>query len=155
MTRIAVGFLLLAGCGGSSTTSTKTITLGGIIDRTGSNAAPGWSAGVNLAMTDINAALEMQHKDLQFNWLFTDSTSTATVAAAAAKTDAMQGAKGILVDTSSDDILVEMLNYQTDADTNINLPGGLFRLHLALHQRDRFATESKPDPVRPAARAPA
>jgi len=88
--------VLLVGCGGSAGTPT-TITLAGLIDRTGSNATPGWMAGATLAMNDMNAALKTaQYKNLQFDWLFGDTTSSAMTTATLVFAQELQGVLNLM-----------------------------------------------------------
>ena len=74
-------------CGGDGAGApTSTITVGTVIDRSGSNYTASWVHATDLAFADMNAALrQAAHRNLQFANASADNQSIATVAVEKAK----------------------------------------------------------------------
>ncbi|HEX4621781.1 MAG TPA: hypothetical protein VH208_09470, partial [Myxococcaceae bacterium] len=93
----------------------ETVKLGELLDRTGSIATPSWSASVDLAVHQINTALEHDGQAFRFALVRGDSRNTPV----AAKAEAVElvhnkGAKAIITDSSQDDMTVHSLVLERD-----------------------------------------
>lgn len=111
-------------CGKAVTVTDKVITMGAVVDRTGSQAWQGWSDSIALAETDMNAALrDAGYKSLQFKIVISDSANDPVQAVPRAvdlvKT---QGARAIITDSSQDDVAINKLNYDADATKHLDVP---------------------------------
>jgi branched-chain amino acid transport system substrate-binding protein len=147
------GALLIAlGCSGDSGSNkpqTKIITLGGVIDQTGSAGPPSWSNAAQLAATQMNAALATAGSPIQFNLALADSTNVPAVAVQRAQELVLvQGAKGLVVDTSQDDVGILKLQYDPDPTLHLNVPlAGLVATSPSINN----PATTNPDPVTQAA----
>jgi ABC-type branched-subunit amino acid transport system substrate-binding protein len=121
--------LVVLGC--SSSTSdpgnngqpTQTITLGAVIDRTGSAGPPSWSDAAQLAAKQMNSALTKAGSAIRFNLIMADSTNAPPVAVQRAQDLVInQGAKGLVADTSQDDVEILKLQYNPDPAQHLNVP---------------------------------
>jgi hypothetical protein len=122
---ISIGMVLgLVACssdGGEK--QTKVITLGGVIDQTGSAGPPSWSNAAQLAVTQMNSALAAAKSEIRFNLALADSTNQpATAAQRAQDLVLIQGARGLVLDTSQDDVAVLKLQYDSDPAKHLNVP---------------------------------
>lgn len=123
---LAAASLLAFGCGGSdktTTTPTKTITIGGVIDSTGSAGPPSWRDAAQMAANQMNAALTKAGSSIRFNLALADSTNAPAVAAQRAQ-DLVKtrGAKALVVDTTQDAIEILKLQYDPDATKHLDVP---------------------------------
>jgi hypothetical protein len=128
---LALGAALLTGalaaaCGGDeSAGSGRTVVLGAVIDQTGSIARPAWKAAVELAIDDANAGLRQAggYHDLVFELGFTDSTNDPTVALMrGTELVRIDAAKGLVADTSADDIELNRTHYDDDPNNDLGVP---------------------------------
>jgi hypothetical protein len=121
---ICVACLLALGCGSNASSKPKkVITLGAVIDQTGSAGPGSWSDAAKLAATQMNSALSAAGSDIEFNFLVGDSTNTPAVASDRAKDlVTAQGAKGLVVDTSQDDLALLELQYNADPTQHLDVP---------------------------------
>jgi hypothetical protein len=121
----AVSGLGLLGCGEENSGGpTKTLAIGTLIDRSGSNANPTWVSSADLAFKDMNAALKKTgHRNLQFEQAVGDSKSNAMVATTNA-IELVKNRKALLLigDNSLVDVAVNGLNYATDESKRLNVP---------------------------------
>ncbi len=118
---LAVGF---GACGGGGEHPQRSITIGTLIDRSGSNFTPSWGHATDLAIADMNEALKRaSYRDLQFVSVSADNQSMATVAADKAK-DLVRnkGARALITDTSLADLAVNALNYAANPADRLNVP---------------------------------
>jgi len=121
---VAVGAL---GCSSSSSDGgsdipTQTITIGGVIDQTGSAGPPSWADAAKLAAQQMNTALAKAKSAIRFNLVLADSTNAPAVAVQRAVELVAQGAKGIVTDTSQDDVAILKLQYDPDPTKHLNVP---------------------------------
>src|SRR5512143_57560 len=112
---LLAGAVLLAciGCGSNKDEEGGTITLGAVVDQTGS-AGPGtWADAAKLAASQMNEALDSAGSDVRFNLVLSDSTNKPDVAVkrAQALVDS-EGAVGLVLDTSQDYLEVLKLQYE-------------------------------------------
>lgn len=117
--------LTTIGCDDGEKTNDKVVTLGAVIDRTGSIARPPWHDAVQLAIADANAGLKAYGglSGLKFAYAGSDSTNTPAVAAERALELVQQyGAKMLVTDTSADATQVNMLDYDADSSNDIHVP---------------------------------
>ena len=148
-----LGGALLATLGCSSDEGsiqqTKVITLGGVIDQTGSAGPPSWSNAAQLAVTQMNSALVQAKSEIRFNLVLADSTNQPAVAVQRAQDLVrIQGAKGLVVDTSQDDVAILKLQYDPDVAQHLDVP--LVGLVATSPSINNPAT-TNPDPVTQAA----
>jgi ABC-type branched-subunit amino acid transport system substrate-binding protein len=116
----AVPVLVLAGWAGAEP---ETVKLGELLDRTGSIATPSWSASVDLAVHQINAALEHGGAAFRFALVRGDSKNLpATARAEAIELVHAKGAKALITDSSQDDIAVHALVLERDPAQRIEVP---------------------------------
>jgi ABC-type branched-subunit amino acid transport system substrate-binding protein len=150
---IGIGTVILATVGCSSddgdTKPTKTITIGGVIDQTGSAGPPSWSTAALLAADQMNAALAKSKSDIRFNLILADSTNQPAIAVQRAQElVGVYGAKGLVVDTSQDDVAILKLQYEPDVTLHLNVPlVGLVATSPSINN----ATTTNPDPTTQAA----
>ena len=114
---------VLAGCG--SSTPTKTISLAALVGLTGSIGNTAALDAIQLATADMNAGLKTANQALQFSIPVDDSQNDATGAIAVQRvTDRVKngGAKGVIVDVSSDDVALLKLAYDSDASNDLKVP---------------------------------
>jgi ABC-type branched-subunit amino acid transport system substrate-binding protein len=117
-----------AGCGesdgGSSAGGTRTVIIGAVIDRTGSQAWPGWIEAIRLAEAHANQALEeASYKGLKFRVVMTDSENDPAVALPRAIDLATkQKAKAIITDSSQNDVAINRTFYDDDASNDLGVP---------------------------------
>jgi ABC-type branched-subunit amino acid transport system substrate-binding protein len=156
MTRIPLAIALsaalftVAGCSSNQGSSpTKLITLGGVIDQTGSAGPPSWSNAAQLAATQMNAALAAAGSEIRFNLALADSTNQPAVAVQRAQEMVrVHGAKGLVVDTSQDAVAILKLQYDPDVTQRLDVPlVGLVATSPAINN----PTTVNPDPVTQAA----
>jgi ABC-type branched-subunit amino acid transport system substrate-binding protein len=124
---IAAGALLAPGCGpndGDGDGELKTIVLGAVIDRSGSQAWPGWVEAIRLAESHANRALaESRYKNLQLRVSITDSANDPAVALPRAIDLATkQGAKAIITDSSQNDVAINRTFYDADPSNDLGVP---------------------------------
>ena len=143
--------LAVAACSNSEgdTQENQVITIGAVIDQTGSAGPPSWSNAAQLAVTQMNAALANAHSAIRFNLALADSTNQPAIAAQrASDLVRIQGAKGLVVDTSQDDVAVLKLQYDLDPANHLNVPiVGLVATSPAINNPNT----TNPDPVTQAA----
>jgi ABC-type branched-subunit amino acid transport system substrate-binding protein len=121
--------LLAAGgaCGNEATGPARTIPIGTLIDKSGSNFTASWGHATDMAFADMNAALTQAGRDLQFANLSADNQSNAMVAVDKAKELVKtKGARAIITDTSLSDVAVNALNYATDPAARLGVPISCF-----------------------------
>lgn len=117
---VAVCVVVAVACG-QPPTQYKVVKVGAVIDRTGSIAGATWPDDLKLATDQANAALKAKKfKNLQFDFLLNDSQNQPAIAGPLAVDSRNQGVKGVIADTSRDDIEVnQRLNYDADATTKL------------------------------------
>jgi hypothetical protein len=154
--RIGIGigttFVLMLGCSsddGGNNQATKVITLGGVIDQTGSAGPPSWTSAAQLAFAQMNEALALAKSEIRFDLILRDSTNQPPVAAQRAQElVGVFGAKGLVVDTSQDDVTILKLQYDPDPTLHLNVPlVGLVATSPAINN----PATVNPDPVTQAA----
>ncbi len=114
----------LAACGGTPPPS-KLITFGAVIDRTGNNSEPSWAQAIRLAEAHANAALaqDARFNGYAFRILIGDSANEPKVALRrAADLVKNQGAKGLILDSSQNDIAINRTNYDIDTANDLAVP---------------------------------
>jgi ABC-type branched-subunit amino acid transport system substrate-binding protein len=117
-----------AGCGESSGDpgggGVRTVVIGAVIDRTGSQAWPGWIEAIRLAETHANQALEEAHyKGMKFRVVITDSENDPAVAVPKAIDLATrQKARAIITDSSQNDVAINRTFYDDDASNDLGVP---------------------------------
>ena len=125
---LGLGYLATLGIGcGTTEPETLTIPIGAVIDRTGTLAATSWVDAATLAVSDANQALEQSGRVLRFKLQLSDSTNTPKVAIQRALELVQQkGVRGIITDSSQDDIALNSLFYDADPtnDALINFDDG-------------------------------
>jgi ABC-type branched-subunit amino acid transport system substrate-binding protein len=130
MKRLLIAPLLTtwAACGDGASAPTSTITVGTVIDKSGSNYTASWVHATDLAFADMNAALrQTAHRNLQFTNVSADSQSLATVAVDKAKEVVRaRGAKAIVTDISLSDVAINALNYAPDEADRLGVPISCF-----------------------------
>ena len=101
-----------------------TITVGQVIDRTGSIATPSWADSIRLAVGTANQGLKQAGRsDLHFAVAEGNSGNAPEMAQAAAlEVVKKQGAKAVITDSSQDDIAVNMLTYEADPARALDVP---------------------------------
>ena len=122
--RILAYAAVLAGIGCASDKEPgQTLTLGAVVDQSGSAGPPSWAQAATLAAAQMNEALTRAGSSLQFNLVISDSTNVAAVAAQRAQDlVTSQGAKGLVLDTSQDYLEVLKLQYNDDATKHLDVP---------------------------------
>jgi ABC-type branched-subunit amino acid transport system substrate-binding protein len=154
-TRIGIGIgtaiMLMFGCSSDSgnNQATKVITIGGVIDQTGSAGPPSWTTAALLAFNQMNEALAQAKSEIRFNLVLADSTNQPAVAAQRAQElVSLHGAKGLVVDTSQDDVTILKLQYNPDPTLHLNVPlVGLVATSPSINN----PAATNPDPVTQAA----
>lgn len=103
---------------------TATITLGQVIDRTGSIATPSWADSIRLAVGTANQALKQAGRaNLHFAIADANSGNAPEMSQAGAlEVVKKQGAKAVITDSSQDDIAVNMLAYDGDPAHALEVP---------------------------------
>ncbi len=121
---LGLGYLTTLGIGcGTTEPETLTIPIGAVIDRTGTLAATSWVDAATLAVSDANQALEQSGRVLRFKLQLSDSTNTPKVAIQRALELVQQkGVRGIITDSSQDDIALNSLFYDADTTNDLNVP---------------------------------
>jgi branched-chain amino acid transport system substrate-binding protein len=102
----------------------RTIVIGAVIDRTGSQAWPGWIEAIRLAESHANEALaQTRYKGLQFRLVIMDSENDPAVAVPRAVTLATrQGARAIITDSSQNDVAINRTFYDEDTSNDLGVP---------------------------------
>jgi branched-chain amino acid transport system substrate-binding protein len=123
----SIAACLAAGCGdesGPGSSEPRTIVLGAVIDRTGSQAWPGWIEAIRLAESHANQALaEARYKGLQVKVIITDSENDPAVALPrAVQLATRQGAKAIITDSSQNDVAINRTFYDADPSNDLGVP---------------------------------
>jgi branched-chain amino acid transport system substrate-binding protein len=123
--QLLAGATLLAciGCTSNEDDDAKTITLGAVVDQTGSAGPSSWGDATKLAASQMNEALDSAGSNVRFNLVVSDSTNKPDVAVRRARqlVDS-EGAVGLVVDTSQDYLEVMKLQYGDDASEHLNVP---------------------------------
>jgi branched-chain amino acid transport system substrate-binding protein len=111
-----------AGCGNADV-ATSTVAIGAVLDRTGTLAATSWVEAATLAVADANQALQQSGRVLRFKLEVSDSTNTPKVASQRALELVQQkGVRGIVTDSSQDDIALNAMFYDADTTNDLNVP---------------------------------
>ncbi|MBN1605484.1 MAG: ABC transporter substrate-binding protein [Polyangiaceae bacterium] len=112
--------LVCIGCASNKDDDAKTITLGAVVDQTGSAGPISWAEATKLAASQMNEALDSAGSNVRFNLVVSDSTNKPDVAVKRARqlVDS-EGAVGLVVDTSQDYLEVMKLQYD---DEPLNVP---------------------------------
>jgi ABC-type branched-subunit amino acid transport system substrate-binding protein len=101
----------------------ETVKLGELLDRTGSIATPSWSASIDLAVHQVNSALEHDGQSFRFVLVRGDSHNIPlTARAEAVELVHNKGAKAIITDSSQDDMAVHSLVLERDPAKRIEVP---------------------------------
>ncbi|MGZ6125976.1 MAG: hypothetical protein ACXWLR_13500 [Myxococcales bacterium] len=123
--RIAVAAIFAcAACKQQEAPKSATVTLGQVIDRTGSIATPSWADSIRLAVGSANQALKQSaHANLHFAIAEGNSGNAPDMSQAAAlEVVKKEGAKAVITDSSQDDIAVNMLAYDSDPAHALEVP---------------------------------
>jgi branched-chain amino acid transport system substrate-binding protein len=122
--RLAAALLVCAACKQQEAPRNATVTLGQVIDRTGSIATPSWSDSIRLAVGTANQGLKHAgHNELRFAIAEANSGNAPDMSRAGAlQVVEKQGAKAIITDSSQDDIAINMLAYDGDPSHALNVP---------------------------------
>jgi ABC-type branched-subunit amino acid transport system substrate-binding protein len=112
------------GAGPDGTNEPRTIVIGAVIDRSGSQAWPGWIEAIRLAESHANQALaEAKYKGLQFKVVITDSENDPAVALPrAVQLATRQGAKALITDSSQNDVAINRTFYDADPSNDLGVP---------------------------------
>jgi len=123
LARVATAVLLAcAAC--KDEAAVTTITIGQVIDRTGSIATPSWSDSIRLAVGTANQSLK-QAGQPQIHFALVDANSGNSpdmARAGALQVVHKQGAKAVITDSSQDDIAINMLAYDGDSSHALEVP---------------------------------
>jgi ABC-type branched-subunit amino acid transport system substrate-binding protein len=122
VTSLALG--ATAGCSGNQTTEqTQTITMGAVVDSTGSAGDGNWANAVSLAADEVNGALGSAHSPIRFDFVVNDSTNTPSVAVPRAiDLVRTRQAKALVTDTSQDTLETVKLQYDPDPTNHLDVP---------------------------------
>lgn len=120
----AVALAAFLGCTGSAEKKdTKVITLGAVIDQSSTMAWSTWTPSGNLAVTQLNQALDKTSSSARIKLIVSDSAATpATAVAVAQDLVANQSAKAVITDTSADNVALAKLAYDADPNNNLDVP---------------------------------
>jgi ABC-type branched-subunit amino acid transport system substrate-binding protein len=120
---LALGATSACSGGGGGSENTQTITLGAVVDSTGSAGDGNWANAVLLAADEVNAALASAKSSIRFEFVVNDSTNVPTVAVTRA-TDLVRtrGAKALVTDTSQDTLETVKLQYDADPAKHLDVP---------------------------------
>ncbi|AKF04747.1 hypothetical protein [Sandaracinus amylolyticus] len=119
---IAVVVVALAlGCAPDDATRAgpNVVTIGAVIDQTGSNARPQWRDAAELAIAHANRGLELAggHRDLRFELRFSDSSGVPRVAMDRALAMTRDHAvAGLITDTTEDVLAIAGTQYDPEVD---------------------------------------
>jgi hypothetical protein len=126
---VARGSWALDGCAiarsdtGGNQWSAATVTIGQVIDRTGSNATPSWADSIRLAVGTANQALKQARRsELRFEVAEENSGNAPEMARAAALRLKQQGVRALITDSSQDAIAINMLEYDGDPAHALDMP---------------------------------
>ena len=121
-TTLALG--VTSGCSSDpAMQNTQTITMGAVVDSTGSAGDGNWANAVSLAAEEINAALASAKSPVRFEFLVNDSTNTPSVAVPRAIDLVRTGqAKALVTDTSQDTLETLKLQYDADPTKHLDVP---------------------------------
>ncbi len=102
----------------------RTVTLGAVIDRSGTQAWPGWMEAIRLAVSHGNQALsENVFKGLQFRVTLADSKNDPAVALPrAVELVTRQGARALITDSSQNDVAINRTFYDDDPSNDLGVP---------------------------------
>jgi ABC-type branched-subunit amino acid transport system substrate-binding protein len=103
---------------------TATVTIGQVIDRTGSIATPSWADSIRLAVGTANQALKQAGRnEIRFALVDANSGNAPEMARAGAlQVVKKQGAKAVITDSSQDDIGIHTLAYDGDPEHALDVP---------------------------------
>lgn len=120
----AAAIAACAACKQQEAPKTATLTLGQVIDRTGSIATPSWADSIRLAVGSANQGLKQAgHANLHFAVAEGNSGNAPEMSQAAAlEVVKKQGAKAVITDSSQDDIAVNMLTWDGDPAHALEVP---------------------------------
>ena len=115
---------LLAAAACKSDPKPTVVRIGQDLDRTGSIATPSWSDSIRVAANTMNQALKQAgHGNVRFEIVEGNSGNTPDMARASAiELVKKDGAKGIITDSSQDDIAVNMLAYENNPANELGVP---------------------------------
>ena len=103
-------------------TPTSVIKLAAVLDRTGAAGTPSWTEAAKMATSHINEALERAGKKVRFELQTADSKSSPDVALEHARGLVSKGAKGVVIDLTSDYIALIKAQYSEDESERLNVP---------------------------------
>ncbi|HNN98010.1 MAG TPA: ABC transporter substrate-binding protein [Pseudomonadota bacterium] len=101
------------------------LAIGAVIDRTGPRATASWSQAVKLAADLGNRGLRGSSSfgGVRFEIALADSASDPSLAVPRAQDLVREsGIKGLITDSSEDDIALHMLAYDSSPDNDLNVP---------------------------------
>lgn len=115
---LRTALLCLAACSSAKQEPPRAsvVTIGQLIDRTGSMATPSWGDSIRLAVGTANEALKQAGRgDVRFALAEANSGNSPQMSRAGAlELVKKDGAKALITDSSQDDIAVNMLAYDGD-----------------------------------------
>ena len=126
--RIAVLLITasLLACGpGTAAGPFKTLNIGAVIDRTGTNAEPSWGDSIRLAERNANAGFKKANptSEMRFKILLADSANEPSISVSRSLDLVQnQGAKALILDTSQADVAVNKTAYDADPANDLNVP---------------------------------
>jgi hypothetical protein len=123
LTLAGLGALPACSGGSDAAPNTQTITLGAVVDSTGTAGDGNWANAVTLAADQVNAALAAAKSVVRFRFLVADSTNVPTVAVPRG-VDLVRNeqAKGLVTDTSQDTLETLKLQYDPDPANHLDVP---------------------------------
>ena len=116
--------LAYGACGGDATpASTKTLTIGAVIDQASASAFATWPSAANLAITQVNQGLAQAGAPVRVELVLNDTSQDATVATMRSlEVVRGRGAKAIISDTSKNGIALTKLMYDADPGNDLGVP---------------------------------
>ena len=112
-----------AACKQQDAPTYTTITIGQVIDRTGSIATPSWADSIRLAVGTTNQALKQADFPVRFAIAEANSGNAPELSQAGAlEVVKKDKAKAVITDSSQDDIAINMLTYDANPERALEVP---------------------------------
>jgi hypothetical protein len=124
---LLAGGCLLGACDESAAPGSpgdpRTVAIGVVIDRSGTQAWPGWMEAIRLAASHANQGLTESGFGMQFKIVSADSQNDPAVALPRAiELVTRQGARALVTDSSQNDVAINRTFYDGDAANDLAVP---------------------------------
>lgn len=122
LSTLALFLACVSACSSAPAKPTIAVSVGAILDRTGTNAVASWVDSVEVARTDMNKALETAGSEIRFEVNLADSKNLPSLAVSLGAEMVDAGVKGLVIDSSANTAAMNRVFYDEDTANDYNVP---------------------------------